>query len=191
MPDNENVAPHLKERVARIWAAAAARVADFKPRNRATEPVARTAPAPESERCPCCGHASPGFDKSDPDALLMLLKMPAKDSQQRDVQKAADEHWYVTFGGGEWPERTVLELMARGKIRPVFNDPTLGLYVVSGTMVRAALPNFRGIPYAGNVAAASTSNASRKASIQMVAENHDPKRLATCAQDPPDSSHKR
>jgi hypothetical protein len=53
--------------------------------------------------------------------------------------------WYVTFGGGEWPERTVLELMARGDIRPIFNDPSLGLYFVSRTMVRAA-HSFRVIP---------------------------------------------
>jgi hypothetical protein len=51
--------------------------------------------------------------------------------QPRDVYKAADGRWRVTYGGGEWPERTVLELMARGEIRPVFNDPSLGLYIVS------------------------------------------------------------
>jgi hypothetical protein len=68
--------------------------------------------------------------------------MPAEGSsrsQERDVYKAADGRWRVTFGGGEWPERTVLELMARGEIRPVFNDPSMGVYNVSRTMVRAAL----------------------------------------------------
>jgi hypothetical protein len=141
MPDNETVAPHLKDRVARIWAAAAARVADFEPRNRATAPVARTTHAPESEVCPCCGHALPRVDESDPDELLQLLNIPAEGSigpQQRDLYKAADGRWYVTFGGGEWPERTVLELMARREIRPVFNDPSLGLYIASRTMVDAA-----------------------------------------------------
>jgi hypothetical protein len=78
MPDNENVAPHLKDRVARIWAAAAARVVDFEPRNRANPPVARTTPAPESEVCPCSGQALQRFDESDSDELLQLLKMPAQ-----------------------------------------------------------------------------------------------------------------
>jgi hypothetical protein len=36
--------------------------------------------------------------------------MPAEGStagpQARDVHRAADGRWYVTFGGGEWPERT-------------------------------------------------------------------------------------
>jgi hypothetical protein len=31
-----------------------------------------------------------------------------------------------------------LELMARGEIRPVFDDPGVGVYNVSRTMVRAA-----------------------------------------------------
>jgi hypothetical protein len=125
MPDNRNVEPHLKDRVARIWAAAAARVADFEPRIRADAPVARPM---------CGGHTLPRLDRSDPNALRMLLKMPAKSStgpQQRDLYKATDGRWYVTLGGGEWPERTVLALMARGEIRPVFNDPSLGLYIVS------------------------------------------------------------
>jgi hypothetical protein len=132
MPDNRNVEPHLKDRVARIWAAAAARVADFEPRIRADAPVARPM---------CGGHTLPRFDRSDPDALRMLLKMPAKGStgpQQRDLYKATDGRWYVTLGGGEWPERTVLALMARGEIRPVFNDPSLGLYFLNPTMVRTA-----------------------------------------------------
>jgi hypothetical protein len=30
MPNNETVEPHLKDRIARIWAAAAARAADFE-----------------------------------------------------------------------------------------------------------------------------------------------------------------
>jgi hypothetical protein len=148
MPDKKNVAPHLKARVAQIWAAAAARVADFEPRNRADASVATTTPGPESERCPCCGQPLPENDKSDPDELLQLLKMRAKGSagpQQRDVYKTADGRWYVTYGGGEWPQRTVLELMARGEIRPIFNDPSLGLYFVSRTMVRAA-HSFRVIP---------------------------------------------
>jgi hypothetical protein len=44
MPDNENVQLNLKDRVARIWAAAASRAADFEPRNRADAPPARTTP---------------------------------------------------------------------------------------------------------------------------------------------------
>jgi hypothetical protein len=44
MPDNETVAPHLKARVARIWAAAAARAPDSEPRNRADAPDARLTP---------------------------------------------------------------------------------------------------------------------------------------------------
>jgi hypothetical protein len=136
MPNNETVAPHLKDRVARIWAAAAARVADFEPRNRADAPVARTIPAPEADHCPCCGQLLPENDKSDPDELLQLLKIPADGltgRQQRDLYKSANGRWRVTFGGGEWPERSVLALMARGDIRPVFNDPSLGFYIVSRT----------------------------------------------------------
>jgi hypothetical protein len=73
----------------------------------------------------------PHFDKSDPDSLPRLLKLPAEGSttgpQERDVNRAADGRWFVTFGGGEWPERTGLELMARGAIRPVFNDASMGV----------------------------------------------------------------
>jgi hypothetical protein len=93
------------------------------------------------EHCPMCGQALPHFDKSDPDALLRLLKLPADGSttgpQERRVYRAADGRWFVTFGGGEWPERTVLELMARGEIRPVFNDPSMGVYNVIRTPLRA------------------------------------------------------
>jgi hypothetical protein len=60
--------------------------------------------------------------------------MPAQGSttgpQERDVYRAADGRWFVTYGGGEWPEHTVLDLMARGEIRPVFNDPSMGVYNV-------------------------------------------------------------
>jgi hypothetical protein len=97
--------------------------------------------ASESERCPMCGQQLPHYDKSNPDSLLRLLKMPAEGAtgpQPRDVYKAADGRWRVTYGGGEWPERTVLELMARGEIRPVFDDPGVGVYNVSRTVVRAA-----------------------------------------------------
>jgi hypothetical protein len=44
MPDNETVTPHLKDRIARIWAAAAARASDPEPRNRADAPDARPTP---------------------------------------------------------------------------------------------------------------------------------------------------
>ena len=94
-----------------------------------------------NEHCPMCGQPLPRFDKSDPDALLLLLKMRAEGArgpQARDVYKAADGRWRVTYGGGEWPERTVLELMARCEIRPVFNDPSMGVYNVIRTLIRAA-----------------------------------------------------
>jgi hypothetical protein len=44
----------------------------------------------------------------------------------------------VTYGSGEWPERMVLGLMARGEIQPISDDPGVGAYHVSRTMVRAA-----------------------------------------------------
>jgi hypothetical protein len=40
MPNNETVEQHLKDRIARIWAAAAARAADFEPRSRAPAAMA-------------------------------------------------------------------------------------------------------------------------------------------------------
>jgi hypothetical protein len=89
---------------------------------------------PETEYCPMCGQALPHFDKSNPDALLRLLMMPAEGStepQPRNLYRSADGRWYVTYGGGEWPERTVLELVARDEIRPVFNDPSMGVYNVA------------------------------------------------------------
>jgi hypothetical protein len=43
MPDNETVATQFKDRVARIWAAAAARTADFEPRSRAPATVSDVA----------------------------------------------------------------------------------------------------------------------------------------------------
>ena len=72
--------------------------------------------AAHEEYCPMCGQPLPHHDKSDPDALLRLLNMPAESSegpQRRDVYNGADGRWYVTFGGGERPERTVLELLSR------------------------------------------------------------------------------
>jgi hypothetical protein len=82
----------------------------------------------------------PHFDKNDLDALLRLLMMPAQGSttgpQERDVYKAADGRWFVTYGGGEWPERTVLELMARGESGP--SSTTLAW--ASITPVRTPLP---------------------------------------------------
>jgi hypothetical protein len=44
MPNNEIVEPHLRDRIGRIWAAAAARAADFELRNRAAAPGARMTP---------------------------------------------------------------------------------------------------------------------------------------------------
>jgi hypothetical protein len=41
MPANENIESHLKHRVARIWAAAAARAAELEPCNRADLRAAR------------------------------------------------------------------------------------------------------------------------------------------------------
>jgi hypothetical protein len=89
--------------------------------------------AAKTEYCPLCGQALPHFDKSDSDALLRLLMIPAEGStepQPRNVYKSADGRWFVTYGGGEWPERTVLELLARGEIGPVFDDPSMGIYNV-------------------------------------------------------------
>jgi hypothetical protein len=50
--------------------------------------------------------------------------------QPCDVYKATDGPWRVTFGGGEWPERTVRELMARGEIHRSLTDPSLNVYNV-------------------------------------------------------------
>jgi hypothetical protein len=44
MPNNENIEQQLKDQVARIWAAAAARAADFELRNQAAARAAGTTP---------------------------------------------------------------------------------------------------------------------------------------------------
>lgn len=62
-------------------------------------------------------------DKTDPDALLALLR------RRREVYRGPDGKWYVTHGGGEWPSRTVLELMTRGALRtlPGSDQPIFAL----------------------------------------------------------------
>jgi hypothetical protein len=60
--------------------------------------------APE-ERFPMCGQALPHFDKSDPDSLLRLLKLPAEGSttglQERDVEDWPDFSARHQFKHGE------------------------------------------------------------------------------------------
>jgi hypothetical protein len=81
--------------------------------------------------CPTCGQPLPPIDKDDPDALLRLLKASDK---RREVYRGSGGRWYVTYGGGIWPKRSVLELMARGEIRPKYNDPFVEVFHVGRTI---------------------------------------------------------
>jgi hypothetical protein len=68
------------------------------------------------EKCPTCGQAIQLLHREA--EVLSLLRGPP----MREIYAAQDGHWHITFGKGRVHASVVSALVAKGVVRPVYDD---------------------------------------------------------------------
>lgn len=85
-----------------------------------------------SDRCPTCGHITL---VSEAEKLLHLLQ---NGEPHREVYRARDGGWFVSYGGGQVSTAAVDALVSRGLIVSVYNNCPHDAYHVGKTLDVAA-----------------------------------------------------
>lgn len=80
------------------------------------------------ERCPTCGQPVPSIRNS-----AWLIEILTHGEPHREVYRAQDGSWYVTYGGGSVSADVVRELVQQGVIASVYSDCPTDAYHVGRT----------------------------------------------------------